>query len=187
MRPWTRDGTMKIDDIRIVSKFIGAEDTPVPYQQHALAYWRELCGGRWAPGWREFSLADLENEAIPRASVTNIQEQPLSSVYRYWGSELTQVFGRDYTHKSPADVPPRSLGVSKNGGCGTLVRERKPHLEVKEFISVKKVFGRATVLRMPCSEDGEAVTQGINIYYFESLAGNEPLSSFFDRVFSRLG
>ncbi|MBO6521868.1 MAG: hypothetical protein JJ900_15885 [Rhodospirillales bacterium] len=177
---------MKLDDVRIVSRFIDADETPVDYQLAALAYWRERCAGRWAPAWKDVSLADLTNEAIPRASVTDIQENPLTSVYRYWGSELTKVFGKDYTHKTPADVPPRSLGVSQSGGCGRLVQERCPHLEVKEFVTGKGLFGRALVLRMPCSADGEAVTQGINVYYFERLLGEDETATFFDEVFSRL-
>lgn len=176
---------MKFNDVRIVSRFVDADETPVAYQSTALAYWRDRCAGRWAPSWKDVSLADLPNEAIPRTSVTDIQEEPLSSVYRYWGSELTQVFGSDYTHKSPADVPPRSLGVSQSGGCGTLVRDRHPHLEVKEFVTGKGLFGRALIVRMPCSADGVSVTQGINVYYFERLLGEDMAATFFDEVFSR--
>jgi hypothetical protein len=177
---------MQLSEVRIVSRFIDTDDTPVPYQLAALTYWHKKRGDRWAPGWSDVSLADFANEAIPRTSVTDIEETPLSSVYRFWGSELTQVFGSDYTHRSPADVPPRSLGVSQHGGCGTLVSQRRPHVEVKEFVSEKGLFGRAVVLRLPCSGDGNAVTQGINVYYFEHLTGDAPLSAFFDEVFSRL-
>lgn len=172
--------------VRIASTFVSADDAPVAYQQRILAYWRTKCAGRWAPAWRDISLMDLPIEAIPFTSVTDIQAATLLSTYRFWGTKLTQVFGGDFTGRTPADVPPRSTGVSAAGGCGTLVTQRMPHLEVKEFETDKGLFGRALVVRMPCSNDGRDVTNGVNVYYFERAVGKGPLTEFFDNILSKV-
>lgn len=174
------------NNVRIVSTFLPADDAPVAYQQQILTYWRSKCAGRWAPMWRDISLVDLPPEAIPLIAVTDIKEHPLTSSYRFWGTKLTEVFGGDYTGKSPADVPPKSVGVSAAGGCGTLVKEHAPHLEVKEFVATYGLFGRAIILRLPCSNDGVTVTNGINCYYLERSLGPGPLSDFFDEILSKV-
>ena len=73
-----------------------------------------------------------------------------------------------------------------NGGCGRLVRDRIPNLEVKEFQTQKGLFGRSLILRLPLSDDGETVTNGINIFYLESATHEQPLSKFFEEVLSNL-
>ena len=94
--------------------------------------------------------------------------------------------GGDYTGCSPADVPPKTLGMNIKGGCGRLVRDRRPGYEVKEFQTQKGLFGRALILRLPLSDDGKTVTNGINIHYIESTGPQQPLSKFFEEVFSKV-
>ncbi len=177
---------MPLGDVHIASRFLPAEDAPVAYQQEVLSYWRDKCGVRWAPAWRDISMMELPLEAVPFMSVTDIQEDPLHSIYRFWGTKLTQVYGGDYTGKSPAEVPPKSNGVSAAGGCGTLVVNHAPHLEVKEFENRLGLFGRAIVLRVPFSDDGHTVANGLNCFYFERMRGDGPLSEFFDEILSRV-
>lgn len=173
-------------DIDIRQTYVGAEESPVDYHRDALAYWLGKRRGRWAPRWTDISLMDFPAAVIPLISVTDITPEPLSSVYRFWGTQLTEIHGGDYSGKSPHLVPPVSLGIANTGGCGRLVNERVPHLEVKEFRTDRGRIGRALVLRMPLSDDGIDVNHGINVYYFEPAQADQRQALFFSKVFEKL-
>jgi len=172
--------------VEIQSVYIGPEDSPFDIHISVLNAWKNKCDGRLAPSWSEYSLLDFPSSEIPFISLTDLSNSPLHSVYRFWGTGLTQVFGGDYTGKTPADVPPRSLGISSNGGCARLVNDLAPHYEVKEFLRDNGVFGRALVLRLPFSDDNKIVNHGINMYKFELNGAESPLKTYFDEVFSKV-
>ena len=172
--------------VEIQSVYIAPEESPLDTHRSVLDAWKNKCGGRMAPSWGEYSLLDFPPAEIPFISLTDISNSPLHSVYRFWGTGLTQVFGGDYTGKTPADVPPRSLGVSSNGGCARLVNDLIPHYEVKEFLRDNGVFGRALVLRLPFSDNAKTVNHGINMYKFELHGTKSPLKTYFDEVFSKV-
>ncbi len=173
--------------VEIRSVYIAPDESPVDTHLVTLDNWKVRSGDRFAPSWNEYSMMDFPLTEIPCISLTDISTAPLQSIYRFWGTGLTQVFGGDFTGKSPADVPPKSLGMSSNGGCARLIYDRAPHYEVKEFLRDNGVFGRAMVLRLPFTDDGESVNHGINMYKFERWDANDSLSSYFDEVFSIVG
>jgi len=166
----------------IRSVYLEAEDMPVDYHRDALALWQQRKGDRIGPSFREMPLLDFPPDVIPLISVTDITADPLTSRYRFWGTALTKAFGGDYTGKTPADVPPKSLGMNINGGCARLAKFLKPDYEVKEFIRHNNLFGRALVLRLPLSADGVNISNGMNIFYFETVESDQPLSIFFEEV-----
>jgi len=166
----------------IRSVYMEAEDMPVDYHRDAHALWQQRKGDRIAPSFKEMPLLDFSVDVIPLISVTDISANPLTSSYRFWGTALTQAFGGDFTGKSPADVPPKSLGMNINGGCGRLLKFLRPDYEVKEFIRHNNLFGRALVLRLPLSTDGINICNGMNIFYFETIENDQPLSAFFDEI-----
>jgi len=172
------------DDLEILSTYVDPTEAPVDYHKNALSYWDNKRQGRFAPRWDELSLMDFGLGVVPLISVTDLTVEPLTSRYRFWGTKLTEIFGGDYTGCSPTDLPPKKLGMSTNGGCGRLVRDRVPSYEVKEFQNQKELYGRALILRMPLSDDGKTVTNGINIYYVESIRPQQPLSKFFEKILS---
>lgn len=173
-------------NVEIRSTFISPSEAPAGCFEPVLDYWNALRGDRWAAPWPEVSLVSLPAAMIPSISVTDIEYAPLRSTYRFWGTNLTAVFGHDYTGKAPSDVPPRSLGLSTDGGCAHLAHDKVPHCEVKEFTTVRGYRGRALVLRLPCSNDGESVSQGINVYHFEHVDPNARLDWFFREIFEPL-
>lgn len=177
--------------VDILSTFLDAEESPVDFHREMLRYWEERRGDAVAPSLRGFDLASVPAYVLPRLSITDITPgsagNPPTSHYRYWGSALTDIHGGDYTGKSPADVPPASLGVRMQGGCARLFAEEAPHCEVKEYMTHAGYIGRSLILRLPLSDDGTTVNHGVNVYYFESASPDQPLSAFCDELFSRLG
>jgi hypothetical protein len=97
------------------------------------------------------------------------------------------VFGADYTGKGPQDVPPKSRGIDMEGGCARLIHDREAHCQVKDFETDKGLFGRALVLRLPLSDDGETVNKGLNSYFFESMNEQSALADFYKTIFSKVG
>jgi hypothetical protein len=181
------DHTPAIDgNIDVVRTYMDPDRSPVDYHHDALAYWNDVRGEDWAPSWKDVSLLDFAPNVIPLISVTDITPEPLSSIYRFWGTKLTEIHGGDYSGKPPNLVPPKQLGLANTGGCGRLVGERKPHLEIKEFRNQRGLMGRAMVLRLPLSDDGETVNHGVNVYYFEPAKDNQPMADFFAGVFATL-
>ena len=83
-------------------------------------------------------------------------------------------------------MPPRRLGISHNGGCGRLVRDRTPHFKIKEFFTQKGIYARLLAWRLPLSDDGELLDHSLSINYFETGQGNQYLLAIFDDLFSKL-
>jgi len=172
--------------VEVRSIYISPEDSPLEVHRSVLNEWKTRRGDRLAPGWREYSFLDFPVHDIPCISLTDISTPPLRSVYRFWGTGLTEVFGGDYTGKTPADVPPRSLGISANGGCARLANELIPNYEVKEFLRNNGIVGRVLILRLPFSDDNKTVNHGINMYKFELHGSRNSLKNYFEDVLSKI-
>ncbi len=71
-------------------------------------------------------------------------------------------------------------------GCAVVLRERKPHLNIREYKTLKGFWGRAMILRMPLSDDGRTVNHSFSVSHFSTTAPGDPLSTFYENVFSEL-
>lgn len=172
--------------VNIKSTFLDAGSNLPVFHGAVIAYWNKVKGSRWAPSLAEFDLSALSPEVTPFMNITEITPKPLSSVYRYWGPGLTKAIGADYTGRSPIEVPPKTMGLSARGGCGRLVYEKVPHCEVKQFDTSAGYRGRAVVLRLPCSDNGTEVSNGIGLYKFEHVNPDADLTAFFEEIFEPL-
>jgi len=63
----------------------------------ALDIWRQWCAERPAPTWRDIDLAGFPPPLVPMAAVVDVIDDGDDFRYRFWGSGLTQLFGRDET------------------------------------------------------------------------------------------
>jgi len=174
-------------DVETLSRYLAPEETPIDYHIEILRYWNAVRGDRFAPRRDEFSMEKLPAPAIPLINVTDLVPEPLKSTYRFWGTGLTEVFGGDFTGQGPQDVPPKTGGINQQGGCARLIRDRVANFEIKDFETAKDLFGRALILRIMFSNDGETINQGLNSYYFESLTIGSNLTDFYETVFSKVG
>jgi hypothetical protein len=178
--------SIRNEKVEVERTFLDADTSPIDYHKFGLEYWNGVRGKKWAPRWNEISLMGFSPKVVPLISVTDITPEPLASVYRFWGTKLAEYHGGEYTGVSPTEVPPRQYGIANTGGCGRLVNEKKPHLEVKAFTTTRGTLGRVLILRLPLSDDGESVNHGVNIYCFESIIKNQPEVELFNAVFENL-
>ncbi|UTW52157.1 hypothetical protein KFF05_01875 [bacterium SCSIO 12827] len=174
------------NSVRIKSTFLEAGNNLPTFHREVLDYWQRLRGDRAAPALSEFDMAAPAPETVRFMNITDITPEPLASVYRFWGPGLTQAFGADYTGRSPIEVPPKAIGLSAPGGCGRLTHELAPHCEVKQFETLAGYRGRAVILRLPCSDDGITVANGVGVYKFEHVNPDADLTAFFEEVFGPL-
>lgn len=164
------------------SAFLKPEDSPVRYQLDALAYWRKKCGDRLAPSWADISLMDFPTDVIPKLIVIDINPDTAETSYRFWGTQLTDLHGTDYTRNSAAELRPKLLAESVAASYHKLVREKCPHLVIQEFYSTDELRGRQIVLRLPLSDDGKRVTNALVVTYQELTGTARPYSEFFNEV-----
>jgi hypothetical protein len=176
---------MALNKIEFRSSYIDPAKSPVEYHHAVLAYWDTIRGDRPFPAWRDIDLMALPPETLPLINVADIDPETGEQRYRYWGSGLTKVHGCDFTGRSPAEVPPQVFGSSAQNGYQKLISERRPNLEVKEFITPKAFLGRQLVLRMPLGEDG-VVSGGLTVCYYEMATPNAPLNDFFETILKPL-
>lgn len=167
------------------SAYIPPSQSPVGYHRDALAYWQVKRGARIAPRWNDVSLMDFPPHVIPLIAVTDIDPETFELCYRFWGTQLTAMHGRDYTGVSPAELEPKLLGDGSVEAYRVLVREKAPQLEIKEFFRGEVLRGRQIVLRLPLSDDGRAVSQSLNVTYQELAGPARPHSEFFDHVLAQ--
>ncbi len=132
-------------------------DLPKPLVQ-ALDYWDGLCGDSFAPPLKSFDLLALDPKVIPSTVIIDIHEPLDQSVYRFWGSRMTQVYGRDMTGRRPYDIHTPEFGRLLVAKHERLLTEKKATSSHFRFTSDNEDRRSHTVLRLPLSDDGERVT-----------------------------
>ena len=76
-----------------------------PEMLELLDIWDGWCAGRPAPAWQDVNLLDMPGSLSRTAAVTDVLNGGEDFVYRYWGPELTLLFGRDETGTHISDHP----------------------------------------------------------------------------------
>lgn len=173
--------------MKLQSFYIEPNTIPVQALIEALNYWDEKRGERIAPAWPEISLFDFDVSIIPFINVVDISENSSKSRVRFWGTGLTEIFGRDFTNCNLEEFPIENIGHSATLGYEKLAREKIPNCEVREFRRTSGVVGRQIVLRLPLSDDGKNIQHGLVIHFHEFDEKNLSLKEFYRDVFSETG
>ncbi len=125
----------------------------------ALEYWRSMGGEQLGCSWQAFDMFEIPARDIPSTLVIDVFEDTTKNRFRFWGSAMSELHGRDMTGQSPYDIRPADM----------VPELRRQHEETR-------VSGRASasrygfvrdpgfehvhyVLRLPLSADGVNVTQ----------------------------
>lgn len=151
-----------IDNVDVSMELLAPDDLPDKFAP-ALNYWSALKpDGAIGPNWRSFELLELPLAFLPTAVVVDYTPETSSYCYRYWGSKLTPVFGRDLTGKTFDDCPGAFSDVSYK--TYDLVRAQKKPCLIKFHATVN---GNNTpfqlAYRLPLSEDGTSVSTIVSL------------------------
>jgi len=126
------------------------------------AYWNDLRGDRFAPRWDEFHLIELPAPLIPFLYVVDVLHDPFDLRFRFWGTGLTTVFKRDHTGQSLSNT---DLGIISEERRIRIMDDNRAVVDRRApfpFLWDTRTAGRsrmaAPAIRLPLSDDGEAVT-----------------------------
>lgn len=129
----------------------------------AYQTWQGWCGARRAPTWRDVDLIAFPPALLPLMTVVDVLDNGDDYRYRYWGSQLTGLFGRDETGSLLS-----AHGVSRSGEIRMLqfsqvVREAQPTLFVTAFMKTQQVAAEKINLRLPVCDVPDLVSKIITL------------------------
>lgn len=135
-----------------------------------LDHWRARGGEDLACPWSQFEMHFLPPRVLPTTLVIDVFDDVNANKYRFWGSKMTLIHGKDMTGRSPYDLSPRELAEDL----------RKQHLEIRENrTACAHVLGFAlesgltqthTILRLPLSDDGRSVSHIVGVVWYSPEA-----------------
>jgi len=146
--------------LNVTYKRLALETTNLPDARACLDYWERLRGDRLAPQWSEFNWLHVPVEIIPHMGVVDVQTDPLDFIYRFWGTAHVEVLKQELTGKSVTEMRPESEGQSVFAQYAETYEACRPML-FENVISAgpHQLPMEEVSLRLPFSDDGEAITQ----------------------------
>lgn len=133
-------------------------DALTPALAGAYAYWESRQANDIGPAWNDIDLFDLPSAVLPTTMIVDVKPNMGDNVFRFWGSELTTIHGRDMTGRCPYDIRPVEFGRRLLEGHTRVVAERRPHIVAYDIFSLEDYIHSHIVLRMPLSADGKTVS-----------------------------
>lgn len=131
--------------------------------------WQGWCRQDSCPTWSTVSLMEMPPNLIPTCSVIDVIDRGRDFRYRYWGSFLADIFGRDETgvrasmHPIPLD---RQLRVYQ---FNAVIQRKIPLLFVSALERDGRVAVKKTNLRLPIMDQPNTVTKILTLSEFEPV------------------
>jgi len=123
--------------------------------KRALQIWNGWCRDRPAPTWREVDLIAFPPTLLPLMTVVDVLEGGRDYRYRFWGSQLTGLFGRDETGSLLSENTITESGELRMRQFMEVVQEVRPALFVTAFMKTQQVAAEKMNLRLPvCDAPG---------------------------------
>jgi len=135
-----------------------------PRFKEFLDYWNSIRGDRFAPPWKEFDLLAFDSIIISHISVVDVRREPLDFTFRFFGTAHVNAKGIDKTGKSIQEVA-QFRDASPFDEFKQVMDQKFP-LAIQDVITVPAPDGEKIpqfVLRLPLSDDGQAVDKIISL------------------------
>ncbi|MEX0694343.1 MAG: hypothetical protein WD075_07870 [Rhodospirillales bacterium] len=129
-------------------------------------HWKERAAGRWAPTWRDIDIMMLPPPLLPYVLVCDVTADN-DFIYRYWGRGHTNYHGRDYTQKRLSEMKPDWVRDLLKHQYMRVLESREPRAFETRYDGVTQAVYS---IRMPLSDDGEALTGVLGLADRASLA-----------------
>jgi hypothetical protein len=134
----------------------------------AHAYWESLKNKNVGPAWKEFELIELPAKLLPTTMVIDIHEPLEYSLFRYWGSMLTEIHGVEMTSKCPYDLGSPQFGRQLLADHREIVEKKVPMAWHYSFLTVGGYVHSHSMVRLPLSNDGK------NVHYIVVVVDYSP-------------
>ncbi|MBT6093294.1 MAG: hypothetical protein HOH04_00320 [Rhodospirillaceae bacterium] len=96
----------------------------------------------------------------------NCFTDPISFVYRFWGTKNTELFKQELTGKNVLDIEPLEVGEKLFEQYCVALKEKSPALFVNNVKSATGLTTVETILRLPLSSDGLTLNQFLCVFDF---------------------
>lgn len=135
-----------------------------------LDYWDELRRARKAPAWSEVDMMRFPARLLPTTMIVDVHEPLEDSVFRYWGSRLSEIHGEDMTARCPYDLQPYEFGQQLLRDHRAVVENKRPLAWHYSFLASGGYMHSHSVLRLPLSNDDDSVHHIIVVVDFSREA-----------------
>jgi hypothetical protein len=149
----------------------------------ALHIWRSWCGSSSAPTWREVELSAFPPPLLPLVTVVDVLEGGRDFEYRYWGSHLTQLFGREETGRKLSERSGSASVPIRESQFREVIGNFRPMLFMTTFEKAHGLLAEKLNLRLPVSDHPEQVTKIVSLSVINrvGLKDYENLKETFDK------
>ena len=112
---------------------------------------------RIAPKWTDIDLLSVPTDLLPRICVVDVKQNPLDFIYRYWGTDITNMHMYDLTGKSIQDLTPPSYANCLMEQYKYVYENAKPSGYLTEIPLDAGYFTYYAVIQLPLSSDGKII------------------------------
>lgn len=117
-------------------------------------HWHDVKGDRMAPAWVDIDLLALPSDLLPRICVVDVKQAPLDFVYRFWGTDITNMHMYDLTGKSIRNLTPPSYADCLMEQYRQVYESKEPSGYLTEIPLDAGYYTYYAVIRLPLSSDG---------------------------------
>lgn len=107
-----------------------------------------------APRWSDIDLLTLPPDLLPRICVVDVKQNPLDFVYRFWGTEITNMHMYDLTGQSIRNLTPPSYADCLMEQYRHVQESKEPSGYLTEIPLDAGYYTYYAVIRLPLSSDG---------------------------------
>ncbi len=134
----------------------------------ALALWQQWRGGRLAPTWTDVDLPALPATLLPMTTVVDVIDGGRDYCYRYWGSGLTTLFGRDESGTYISSHAVSQSGKLRFEQFNEVVASKTPRVFMTIYAVAEDTHARKLNLRLPVCDGGRLVTKILSLSTMEA-------------------
>lgn len=151
-------------------------------------YWDRSRGSRFAPSWSEIELVRFPATLLPTTMVVDVHDPLEKSIFRYWGSRLTEIHGMEMTSRHPYDITPPEFGRQLLADHREIVEKKVPLAWHYSFLAAGGYVHSHSLIRLPLSDNGKDVNHIIVVadYSAEALElmrlGREKFAEVIDHL-----
>ncbi len=154
-----------------------------PDMLRMLEVWSGWCAGRPAPAWPEIHLVDIPAPLIPMTACVDVIDGGKDFVYRYWGTGLTDLFGRDETGTRLSDYPVASSQLILTSQLQAVISAAGPKFFVTTIVKDTGTFAHKCNLRLPIMDGPGAVDKILSVCELEriEMKDHDDLASYWNQ------
>ena len=129
-------------------------------------YWAARAGANGMPAWTDIRLVEFPATILPWLVVMDVVSDTRSFVFRYWGTERTNLQGVDMTGKSVKELKIPGLAAAMLHQNERAVAARAPILYRNRFVAPSGLTVQYEALRLPVTNGGECVDKVLALSRF---------------------